>query len=199
MIILGLTGGIGSGKTVVLNILKEEYDAYIIEADALAHELMRPGNEAYDSIVEAFGSGILRDDGEIDRLAFGNVVFHDEEKLKILNTIVHPAVKREILRLIDVERARDTKLFVIEAALLIQDGYKEICDYMCYVYADMDTRIKRLISGRGYTEKRAKDVMASQEDETFYRENTDFIIDNSHKVEDTRKQLLAYFSKEIFR
>lgn len=195
MMILGITGGIGSGKTVVLNILKDKYNAYILEADALAHELMRPGHDTYDKIVAVFGSDILLENGEIDRITFGKIVFSDKKKLKELNRIVHPAVKQEILRLIHIQENQKTALFVIEAALLIQDGYKEICDKMCYVYSDIETRIKRLMEGRGYTRDRAVDVINSQENEVFYRNNSDFVIDNSLSIENTKKQIFGYIDK----
>ena len=185
MLILGLTGGIGCGKTAVLTILKEEYDAYIIEADRLAHELMEPGKTVYQGIVDAFGMEVLMDtdidisapaEGDavtdngqstvnrsIDRKKLGDIVFHDKDKLALLNSISHPLVKEEILRRIEEQKDAGKKLFVIEAALLIQDGYKSICDKMCYVYADLDVRISRLCEYRGFTQERAQAVIDSQE------------------------------------
>ena len=176
MLILGLTGGIGCGKTAVLTILKEEYDAYIIEADRLAHELMEPGKTVYQGIVDAFGMEVLMDtdiaisapaegnavtdngqstvNRSIDRKKLGDIVFHDKDKLALLNSISHPLVKEEILRRIEKQKDAGKKLFVIEAALLIQDGYKSICDKMCYVYADLDVRISRLCEYRGFTQER---------------------------------------------
>ena len=141
MLILGLTGGIGSGKTAVLNILAESYDAYIIEADHLAHLLMEPGQRIYKRIVETFGTDILDETMQIDRKRLGDIVFHDKEQLEILNSISHPLVKEAILEQIEEQRLAGRTLFVIEAALLIQDGYRQICDKMCYVYADLETRI----------------------------------------------------------
>ena len=185
MLILGLTGGIGCGKTAVLTILKEEYDAYIIEADRLAHELMEPGKTVYQGIVDAFGMEVLMDtdidisapaEGDavtdngqstvnrsIDRKKLGDIVFHDKDKLALLNSISHPLVKEEIVRRIEEQKDVGKKLFVIEAALLIQDGYKSICDKMCYVYADLDVRISRLCKYRGFTQERAQAVIDSQE------------------------------------
>ena len=190
MLILGLTGGIGCGKTAVLTILKEEYDAYIIEADRLAHELMEPGKTVYQGIVDAFGMEVLMDtdidisapaegnavtdngqstvNRSIDRKKLGDIVFHDKDKLALLNSISHPLVKEEILRRIEEQKDAGKKLFVIEAALLIQDGYKSICDKMCYVYADLDVRISRLCEYRGFTQERAQAVIDSQESEAFY-------------------------------
>ena len=211
MLILGLTGGIGCGKTAVLTILKEEYDAYIIEADRLAHELMEPGKTVYQGIVDAFGMEVLMDadidisapaggnavtdNGQstvnrpIDRKKLGDIVFHDKDKLALLNSISHPLVKEEIVRRIEEQKDVGKKLFVIEAALLIQDGYKSICDKMCYVYADLDVRISRLCEYRGFTQERAQAVIDSQESEAFYLEACDYKIDNSGSLENTKKDL----------
>ena len=211
MLILGLTGGIGCGKTAVLTILKEEYDAYIIEADRLAHELMEPGKTVYQGIVDAFGMEVLMDtdidisapaEGDavtdngqstvnrsIDRKKLGDIVSHDKDKLALLNSISHPLVKEEIVRRIEEQKDVGKKLFVIEAALLIQDGYKSICDKMCYVYADLDVRISRLCKYRGFTQERAQAVIDSQESEAFYLEACDYKIDNSGSLENTKKDL----------
>ena len=211
MLILGLTGGIGCGKTAVLTILKEEYDAYIIEADRLAHELMEPGKTVYQGLMDAFGMEVLMDtdidisapaEGDavtdngqstvnrsIDRKKLGDIVFHDKDKLALLNSISHPLVKEEILRRIEEQKDAGKKLFVIEAALLIQDGYKSICDKMCYVYADLDVRISRLCEYRGFTQERAQAVIDSQESEAFYLEACDYKIDNSGSLENTKKDL----------
>ena len=211
MLILGLTGGIGCGKTAVLTILKEEYDAYIIEADRLAHELMEPGKTVYQGIVDAFGMEVLMDadidisapaegnavtdngqstvNRSIDRKKLGDIVFHDKDKLALLNSISHPLVKEEIVRRIEEQKDAGKKLFVIEAALLIQDGYKSICDKMCYVYADLDVRISRLCKYRGFTQERAQAVIDSQESEAFYLEACDYKIDTSGSLENTKKDL----------
>lgn len=189
MLVLGITGGIGSGKTAVLNILKEEYQAYMIEADTLAHQLMEPEKEAYQQIVKHFGTQILRSDKTIDRTVLGQLVFSDSKKLTMLNSIVHPAVKKDILRQIQEQKKADCKLFVIEAALLLQDGYKEICDELWYIYADLEIRIDRLCKYRNFTRERALSVIQSQMDDTYYREGCDYTIDNSGNLSATRAQI----------
>lgn len=182
MKIIGITGGIGSGKSVVLNILKDEYDAYIIEADSLAHRLMEPGGDAYEKIVEEFGKNILAENKTIDRGKLGNVVFNDREKLEKLNSITHPAVKEDIIRRIEEQRKLGTELFVIEAALLIQDGYKNICDELWYIYCSKELRVKRLMDFRGYTRQRAESVIASQESEEYFRAHCDRVLDNQGDI-----------------
>ena len=190
MKIIGITGGIGSGKSVVLNMLHDKYDARIVEADKVAHMLQEPGQTVYNRIVECFGNVILSEDGSIDRIKLGKLVMNDEEKLEQLNHLVHPAVKEYILSDIEENRKTMTKLYVIEAALLIQGGYKEICDEMWYIKADIDTRIRRLIQSRGYSEDRALQVIKNQPDESFYIENSDIILDNSGTVKDLENSLL---------
>ena len=195
MQIVGITGGIGSGKSMVLSYLKD-CGAYIIEADKLAHHLMEPDMPAYLKIVECFGDTILNDDRTINRNALGSIVFGDEAKLKQLNEIVHPSVKEYIID--DIERVRTlgkADYYVIEAALLIQDGYREICDSIWFVYADEQTRIKRLVAGRGKTAKDYEVVMKNQENEDFYRANCDVVIDNSNDFISTQNVINDLLNK----
>ena len=191
MLILGITGGVGSGKSKILYDLSNLYGAYIVETDKLAHTLMEPGQTVYQAVVEAFGTEILQAEEPyaIDRAKFAQIVFADKEKLAQLNALTHPAVKAWIRKDIEEKRKQDVKIYVIEAALLIQDGYKSICDKMCYVYADLDVRISRLCEYRGFTRERAQAVIDSQEPEAFYLEACDYKIDNSGSLENTKKDL----------
>lgn len=190
MKILGITGGVGSGKSRVLYDLEQEYHAYILEADKLAHELMEPGQSIYNKIIDVFGSDILDVDGRIDRQKLGAIVFSDSAKLEILNSISHPLVKDEIKkRISDIKNAGNVKLFIIEAALLIEDGYKEICDEIWYIHVPKEERIKRLMLQRGYTEEKCNNIFDSQSDEDFYISNCDYIIENGGTYEETHTQL----------
>ena len=144
MKVLGITGGIGSGKTLVLNILKENYNAEIIEADRLGHELMEPGRAVYNNVVSYFGRDILGKDDTIDRKKLGGIVFADKDKLRKLNELSHPVIRDEILRIIDEGRNRGTELVVLEAALLIEEGYSSLCDHMVYVNSPDEIRKTRL-------------------------------------------------------
>lgn len=191
MKIIGITGGIGSGKTAALKVLKEEYGAYVLEADALAHHLMEPGEVSYRAIVDAFGEGILKENGEIDRRVLGNIVFSDDSKLQLLNSITHPNVKKAILCSIKQQRASDCRLYVLEAALLIQDGYMDICDEMWFIYASYEVRIERLCKYRKYTRESAMQVIANQESDSFYEANCSKKIDNSGNLSELRVQIKA--------
>lgn len=189
MRIIGITGGIGSGKSVVLRLLGEEFGAYIVEADRLAHRLMEPGEIAYKRIIQEFGVDILDKNKNIDRVKLGSIVFNNEEKLNILNNIVHPAVKQTIIDMIEEQKKCNTKFFVIEAALLIQDGYKNICDEIWYIYCNKDLRISRLMEYRGYTRDRAESVIASQEPDEYFRTNSDKIVNNESDTEHLKIEL----------
>ena len=186
MKVIGITGGIGTGKSTILNILEKDYGAYIVETDKLAHQLMSPGEKAYQSIVETFGEDILCDDRTIDRGKLGAIVFNDKEQLSQLNQIVHPAVKQHILCDIESKNKQGTvEYYVVEAALLIEAGYKEICDEMWYIYASQDVRIRRLIDGRGGDENKWLQVIANQSSEEYYRIHCDAVIDNGNSIEKT--------------
>lgn len=189
MKIIGITGGIGSGKTAVLNILKEDYNAFVMEADALAHHLMEPGQISYKDIVDEFGSDILSNDGNIDRQKLGQIVFNDEEKLQTLNSITHPNVKKAILDSISEKRDSGCPLYVLEAALLIQDGYLDICDEMWFVYADIEKRIERLCKFRNFTRERALDVIRSQASDDYYEANCVKKVDNSGDITELKRQI----------
>ena len=197
MIVLGITGGVGSGKSRILNELKEKYNAYVVEADKLAHELMEPCQPIYDKIVQSFGMDILVSaGGEIDRRRLGDIVFKDREKLELLNSITHPGVKEKIIEMIDQKKKEgNTGLFVIEAALLIQDGYKEICDEIWYIWVSKEERIKRLANQRGYSEEKCEDMFSSQEDDEYYKKYADFTINNALSYENSSKQLKARLIK----
>ena len=186
--ILGITGGVGCGKSTVLDMLEKEYGAYVIQADIVAHELMQPGQTSYKAIVEHFGQEILDSDGRIDRKALGAIVFADAEKLTLLNSLTHPAVKEEIRRRIITSQNR---FLVIEAALLLEDHYDEICDEIWYVYADKEVRFERLSASRGYSREKSQSMMDNQMSEEELRRRCQAVIDNSGTLEDTKNALGA--------
>lgn len=179
MKVVGITGGVGSGKSVVMNILKEKYGAEVILADLVAHDLMEPGQQNYLDIVEAFGEGILAQDKTIDRPALAKVVFGNQERLARLNAITHPNVKKEIFHRIEgIKEKGEASFIAVEAALLLEEGYQNDFDMMWYVYVDETTRIERLKEGRGYTEEKCREIMAKQLPEEVFRKECSTVIDN---------------------
>ena len=189
MKVIGITGGVGSGKTQVLEYLNEKYGATICLTDEVARKLQRKGGEVFAAIVEHFGEDILDEKGELDRQKLAAIVFTDSEELAVLNGLVHPAVKDEVKREIRKEERKNTNLFLLESALLIEDDYEEICDEVWYVHVDADIRKKRLMYGRGYSEKRVDNIIASQMKKKEYLMNCDRVIDNSGVFEETIIQL----------
>lgn len=188
--VVGITGGVGSGKSVVMHMLEEEFGARIILADLVAHDLMEPGAISYEQIVKNFGKEILAADGTIDRAAISRVVFSNPDKLSILNQITHPNVKKEILSRIEVYQEEGTaSIIAVEAALLIEEGYQEYFDEMWFVYVDEETRIHRLMDGRGYSEEKSRSIMEQQLGEEEFVAHCDKVIDNNRGLEELRAQL----------
>lgn len=194
MKVIGITGGAGSGKSEVLKILAQDFGAYVIIADDLARHLSEKGQICYENIVSAFGSGVIGDDGELDRKKLASIVFGDEAKLKLLNEMTHPYVRQAILSDIDKQREKNTaSCIVIEAALLIEAGYQNVCDEMWYVYTDLDIRRQRMKETRNYSDEKIDAVMASQLSDEAFRENCDRVIVNNSTLENVKTQLTRIF------
>jgi dephospho-CoA kinase len=188
---IGLTGGVGAGKTTVLKELKRLTRSRILVADEIAHELMEPGCDCYRRIREEFRTeDIWLADGAINRQALAALLFSDDEKRMRLNGIVHPAVRRYILGEVERERQAGTYDYVIlEAALLIENHYDELCDELWYVYAAPDTRKKRLMADRGYTEQKVDQIFAAQLPDETYRKFCKRIIVNDGDIIQLEKEI----------
>lgn len=189
MRIIGITGGIGAGKSKVLEYLKDAFGAKICQADEVARDLQKKGQECHTRIVEHFGNGILTPEGELDRKELGHLVFADQKKLQWLNETVHPEVKRYIAKAIEEERKKGTKLFIIEAALLIEDHYDAICDELWYIHTSENVRRERLKQSRGYTDEKIDTILRAQLAEETFRMHCSAVIDNSGTFENTKKQV----------
>lgn len=189
MKVLGITGGVGSGKSEVLRYLQEEYHAVVTQLDEVAKELQRSGQECFCQIVEAFGTEVVGEEGELNRERLGAIVFADTERLQTLNEIVHPEVKRWVEEDISRREQEGIPLYVIEAALLPTAGYDTICEEMWYIYTEESVRRKRLKASRGYTEEKITQMIQSQPQEDLFRAECKAVIDNSGSFEDTKKQI----------
>ena len=188
MKVIGITGGVGSGKSRVLAYLEEAYGAVICQMDETARSLQKKGTRCFERIVEVFGHEILDAQGELDRAALGSIVFASEEKLAQLNGIVHPEVIRHVAKDIQSKEAQGRSLYVVEAALLPDVG-KELCDELWYIYANESVRRERLKASRGYTDEKISQMIASQPQEERFRSTCSVVIDNSGSFEDTMKQI----------
>ena len=191
MKVLGITGGVGAGKSTVLMYLKEHYGARVIQADQVGHLLQRPHESCYRRIVELFGTTVLNADGTISRPKLGAIVYADPQKMTRLNAIMHPSIRRWIKSEVEAEQKRGCVPFVtVEAALLLEDHYDEICDEIWYVHTDDAVRIKRLQESRGYSEEMCRRIMANQKNECDFRAACQLVIDNSSDiVQNTYEQM----------
>lgn len=189
--VIGLMGGIGCGKSTVLNYLEETYDAYIIESDKVAKDIMNPGNEVYDEIAHSFPEVIQNE--KINREHLAEIVFQDEEKLSTLNGITHPGAVKEIVKRIENAK-RD--IIVVESALLLGSEVEKYCDELWFVYCDFETRIERLISNRGYSREKCIHIIKNQPADEEYNTYADEYIDNSHSAEQTKEQIDIILGKQ---
>lgn len=191
--IIGITGGVGAGKSTVLHMLKEEFAAKLYIADEYGHMALMPEYETFKTIVEMFGKDILDELGAIDREKMAKIVYSDDKKLKLLNSIIHPFVWDHIEA--DLKRNKEAELHIIESAILIESGYEEICDRVFGVFAPKEVRIKRLVETRGYSEEKAEEIMLKQMSEWELRSHCDAVIENDGNLEYLRKQLRQLLGK----
>ncbi|WP_418577105.1 dephospho-CoA kinase [Hungatella sp.] len=187
MRVIGLTGGVGAGKSRILDILKTEYGAEIIVADQVAHELMEPGQGGYREVVRALGTSFLNPDGTIDRPLLSALIFHDRNALETMNGIIHPMVWKTIIDKISSSQA---DLIVVESAIMGREQ-DDIYDEMWYVYTSEENRIRRLNENRGYSRERSLSIMKNQLSDEEFRELADRVIDNNGTVEDVKAGLEA--------
>ena len=187
---IGITGGVGAGKTEILKYIGQHYKCEIYLADEIGHKVKEPGTEGYRALVELLGKGILAADGQIDKAAMAAKIFADPMILEQVNAIIHPAVRKYLAdRLAEARDRGDVELFFVEAALLIENGFEGIVDEMWYIYAGEDVRRKRLSENRGYTPEKIEKIMTSQLTEEAFREHCDFVIDNSDSLEKSYRQI----------
>lgn len=147
---IGITGGVGAGKTEILKYIGQHYKCEIYLADDIGHKVKEPGTEGYQALVELLGRDILRADGQIDKPSMAAKIFADPALLEKVNQIIHPAVKKYLAdRLAEARAKGDVELFFVEAALLIENGFGEVVDEMWYIYAREEVRRKRLSVSRG--------------------------------------------------
>ena len=182
--IIGVMGGVGSGKSTVLNYLENNYEANIIEADKVAKEVMLPGNDVYNEIVKTFPEVIV--DNKIDSKKLSEIVFNDKEQLEKLNSITHPGAVKEIVSRI---KSSKNRIIVVESAILLGSGVEQYCDELWFVFCNRDTRIKRLIQTRGYSKEKCISVIESQPADEEYNKGAYEFIDNSYSEENTREQI----------
>jgi len=193
--IIGITGGVGAGKSEVLRFLREEYDALVLEMDAIGREVMEPDGICFERICSLFGPDAVMEDGRLDRAYIADIVFHNPHKLDELNQIVHPAVREYCGKKILEAEKNDVPYIVMESAILLDAGYDAVCDEIWYIYAKEEVRAERLRAARGYSGERIRAVMKTQKSDGFFREHADFIVDNSGTIEEMKQQIRERLEK----
>lgn len=193
--VVGLTGGVASGKSLVSGEFKK-LGALIIDADAVAREITVKGTQAYAAIVREFGGGILKEDGSIDRKALGRIVFSDGVKLSLLNKLTHPEIIARIRRGIEeLKKNCPEQLIVVDAALLIEAGLHREMDRVIVVYADTERQTERIMKRDGLTREEAKERINAQMPIGEKVRLADYVIDNNNGIDRAVAEARAVYEK----
>ncbi|MGN1206537.1 MAG: dephospho-CoA kinase [Eubacterium sp.] len=195
--IIGMAGGVGSGKSTVLSILKQYEKVRICMADELGHQAMEPGSEAYQKILAHFGESICNEDGSIHRTKLGKIVYSDDRQLAMLNEIIHPVVWEEIER--QVAKYGDDNLFFVESAILYESGLDKLCEEVWGILTDDSLRFQRLKESRGYSRKRAESIMRNQMSSSFLKRHCDRLIHNDGTQEELEAEIARIMSGYGYR
>ena len=188
MLVIGLTGGIGTGKSEAARYMVT-LGAELIDADVVGHEAYRPDAEAWRQVVQAFGEGILGEDNEIDRLKLGAIVFSEPEQLARLNGIMHPLMAGMVQQKIEAHRRHGEKVVVVEAALLFEAGWDSLVHEVWVTDSSVEMVVGRLAQRNGMTEEDARRRVDSQMSRRERLERADYVIDNSSDVDDMRRAI----------
>jgi dephospho-CoA kinase len=193
-LVIGLTGGIASGKSTV-SAMFAEMGVTVIDADIEARLAVEKGEKAYNDIVSHFGAGILEENGGINRQILGSIIFNDEEKRKLLNSIVHPAVRDRMAHKRQKAEAANEKAIVLDIPLLFESKLTGLVEKIILVYVDEKTQLERLMMRNNFSEDEALSRIKSQMPLKDKVDLADEVIDNSHSIEESRTQLMAILSK----
>ena len=187
MKVIGLTGGVGSGKSTVAGILRA-LGAEVIDADEASHAAYEPGTPGFDAVVREFGADVVRE-GRIDRQRLGALVFADDGARRRLNAIVHPLVREWMAARTAEAIERGTEVVIQDVPLLYENGLEDLFSSIVLVYVSEDLQVERLVEGRGFTQERARAVIAVQMAIDEKRRRAHHVIDNSGTPEQTRDQV----------
>jgi len=193
-LIVGLTGSIGTGKSLIANKLRD-LNIPVVDADLIAREVVEPGKETYVSIVEKFGEQILHEDGTLNRKALGNIVFKDEAKRKELNAIIHPAIRKEMVRQRDEWVEKGAQCVVLDIPLLYEGGLTHFVDKVIVVFVEPEIQLQRIIARDQCTEEEAQNRINAQIPVAEKAAKADAIIDNNSTKEKSYHQLEAILAK----
>ena len=196
MLVIGLTGGIGTGKSEVARLL-QSLGAAVISADEVGHEAYAPNSESWREVVDTFGKEILQPSGEIDRQKLGAIVFSDPQQLEKLNAIMHPRMARMVADRIQVLRDQGVSTVVVEAALLFEAGWDSLVDEVWTTDSSVESVVERLQARNGMDEKEARRRIDSQMDPAERIERSDLVVDNSSDVSALEQTVMALWENRV--
>jgi dephospho-CoA kinase len=195
MLVVGLTGGIASGKSLVAQKFVE-LGATLIDADEVAREVLRPGQDAFEDVVRVFGKDILTSSGEVDRKKLGAIIFSDNEERAELNRLTHPRIRERMMaRVEELRQGAKTKLVVLDIPLLIESELEDTVDCVVVVYADVAHQLSRLMDRDNITEAAAKARLKAQIPLKEKLKAADYIIDNNATIDETLKETKKVLAK----
>ncbi len=196
MFTIGLTGGIGSGKSAARDFLKAK-GAGVLDADTIGQEMYSPGSAAWQKVIDEFGKAILFSDGSIDRKKLGELVFADPAALKKLNGILHPLMYLHMKNRLEDMKTRGTQIAVLEAAILIEAGWESLVNEVWLVTAPLEEVGKRLVTRNGLTPQQVKARISSQMSDTERRRFANAVIENDGTIENLRAKLELLWTEKI--
>ncbi len=196
MLVIGLTGGTGAGKSEVARLLAER-GAVVVSADKLGHEAYEPQTEGWEQVVGAFGPGVLTGSGEIDRQRLGGIVFADRQRLEVLNGIVHPIIGAGIRDAIESLRGSGAPAAVVDAALLLEAGWDAYVDEVWVAVASEDAAAKRVAGQGRLTEDEVRTRIRSQMTQAERIERASVVIDNNEGVEELRERVAEVWRQRV--
>ena len=197
MKVIGITGGVGAGKSTVVGILQKHYTTEYLHCDAIAHDLMERGGSAHEELIALFGEDLVNADGTLNRSKLYERAFLGD-RVEELNACVHPKVRIYVEERIAGLKASDFDgLVLIEAALLIEAGYQDICDELWYVHAPVSMRRARLKANRGYSDERVDSIMAEQASEELFFSESDFVLYNDSSEEECEAHIMEQVEKHL--
>lgn len=197
MKVIGITGGVGAGKSTVVDILQKHYTIEYLHCDAIAHALMERGGSAHEELISLFGEDLVNTDGTLNRSKLYERAFLGG-RVEELNACVHPKVRIYVEERIDgLRKGKFEGIVLIEAALLIEAGYKDICDELWYVHAPAEMRRERLKKNRGYSDERVDSIMAEQASETLFFSKSDFVVYNDSSKEECETHIVEQVERHF--
>lgn len=194
MLKIGLTGSIGTGKSTVSKLLRERGIA-VIDADLLAREIVKKGQECLNDLKNVFGNQVLTSDGELDRKKLGQIVFSDDSKLELLNSVTHPHIRRRMKAQMNELESKNNKVLVLDIPLLFEANMEDLVDIVLVVFAKEEIQIKRIMERDNCTQEEAMRIIKTQISQQDKISKSDYTIDNSGTIEELKEKLNGFLEK----